>query len=162
MNARGWIARVRAAAKGLAARLRRQPRPAMVGIPPSARKIPAIPADPAEHAVQFAHTWAGRLEHHVEGRMHALDIPEHQVGAKFPRFAVPADTFRLQLVRHASGKARSRAGIVSGAAPHTTSADGNGAALLAVAEPQPAAEKIHRRPTGDVLMPIRRVRPGRQ
>jgi len=76
MNARGWIARVRAAAKGLAARLRRQPRPAMVGIPPSARKIPAIPADPAEHAVQFAHTWAGRLEHHVEGRMHALDIPE--------------------------------------------------------------------------------------
>src|SRR5271157_3870490 len=127
MNARGWIARVRAAAKGLAARLRRQPRPAMVGIPPSARKIPAIPADPAEHAVQFAHTWAGRLEHHVEGRMHALDIPEHQVGVKFPRFAVPADTFRLQLVRHASGKARSRAGIVSGAAPHTTSADGNGA-----------------------------------
>ena len=89
----GWIARVRAAAKGLAARLRRQPRPAMVGIPPSARKIPAIPADPAEHAVQFAHTWADRLEHHVEGRMHALDIPEHQIGASDLEHGVPWRVF---------------------------------------------------------------------
>jgi hypothetical protein len=93
MNARGWIARVRAAAKGLAARLRRQPRPAMVGTPPSARKIPAIPADPAEHAVQFAHTWADRLEHHVEGRMHALDIPEHQIGASDLEHGVPWRVF---------------------------------------------------------------------
>jgi len=65
----------------------------MIGTPPSARKIPAVPADPAEHAVRFAHTWADRLEHHVEGRMHALDIPEHQIGASDLEHGVPWRVF---------------------------------------------------------------------
>ena len=84
----GMGCRVRAAAKGLAARFG-----AGRGLPWSAqrppRRIPAIPADPAERAVQFAHTWADRLEHHVEGRMHALDIPEHQIGASDLEHGVP-------------------------------------------------------------------------
>jgi hypothetical protein len=54
MNTRGWIARITAAAKGLAARLQPKPPPAMMGTPPSARKLTAIPADPVEHAKDFA------------------------------------------------------------------------------------------------------------
>jgi hypothetical protein len=52
-------------------------KPAMTGIPPSARQIPA---DPLIHARQFALEYADKLEHYVEGRMHALDVPEHQIG----------------------------------------------------------------------------------
>jgi hypothetical protein len=39
------------------------------------------PSDPADHAGEFAHTWVDRLENYVEGRMHALDIPEEQIGS---------------------------------------------------------------------------------
>lgn len=39
------------------------------------------PSDPADHAEEFAHTWVDRLENHVEGRMHALDIREEQIGS---------------------------------------------------------------------------------
>ena len=39
------------------------------------------PDDPADHAEEFAHTWVDRLENAVEGRMHALDIPEEQIGS---------------------------------------------------------------------------------
>jgi len=39
------------------------------------------PSHPADHAEEFAHTWVDRLENHVEGRMHALDIPEEQIGS---------------------------------------------------------------------------------
>jgi len=45
--------RLAEALKGIAGKLRREKPPAMIGIPPSRR--PPIAADPAEHAVQFAH-----------------------------------------------------------------------------------------------------------
>jgi hypothetical protein len=65
----------------------------MIGTPPSARKLLPIPSNSAEHAEQFAHTWVDRLEHHVEGRMHALSIPEHQIGASDPAHGVPWRVF---------------------------------------------------------------------
>ena len=65
----------------------------MIGTPPSARGLTAIPGDPADHAVQFAHAWADRLEHHVEGRMHSLNIPEHQIGASDLEHGVPWRVF---------------------------------------------------------------------
>jgi len=51
--------------------------PAMIGTPPSARQIPG---HPALHARQFANDYADRLENYVEGRMHALDLAEEQIG----------------------------------------------------------------------------------
>ena len=48
---------------------------ATIGPPPSTRI-----ADSAKDAVSFSRRWVDRLEYHVEGRMHALDVPEHQVG----------------------------------------------------------------------------------
>ena len=38
--------------------------------------------DSADHAEDFAHRWADRLENAVEGRRHALGIPEGQIGAR--------------------------------------------------------------------------------
>ena len=61
----------------------------MVGTPPSARKSPAVPADPKHHAERFAAEYADRLEHYVEGRMHSLGIPEEQMGASDPDHGVP-------------------------------------------------------------------------
>jgi hypothetical protein len=40
-----------------------------------------IPSDPADHAEDFAHRWVDRLENAAEGRMHALNIPEGQIGS---------------------------------------------------------------------------------
>ena len=51
------------------------------------------PTDPADHAEEFAHTWADRLEDYVEGRMHALDIPEAQVGSSDHERGVAWRTF---------------------------------------------------------------------
>src|SRR4051794_11474917 len=39
------------------------------------------PTDPADHAEDFAHRWVDRLENAVEGRMHALEIPEERIGS---------------------------------------------------------------------------------
>jgi len=76
-----WIfAGIKAAARKLAAKLRPRPTPGMIGTPPSARGMAAIPTNTADHAVQFAHRWADRLEFYVEGRMHSLGIPERQIG----------------------------------------------------------------------------------
>ena len=52
-------------------------RKGMTGPPPSARRIPA---DPLTHARQFANEYADTLEDFVEGRMHTLNIPDHQIG----------------------------------------------------------------------------------
>ena len=59
-----------------------QPRP----IPPLQpvrllAKAEPIPADPAEHAIQFAQDWYDRLEFHSRRRMRELGIPEHRIGA---------------------------------------------------------------------------------
>ncbi len=47
-----FLGRLVVALKGIVGKLRREKPPAMIGTPPSRR--PPIPADPAEHAVQFA------------------------------------------------------------------------------------------------------------
>jgi hypothetical protein len=67
-----FFRRVANAAKTVAAWLGAAKRPAMVGTPPSERMLGAIPADPADHAEEFAHTWVDRLEVYVEERMRAL------------------------------------------------------------------------------------------
>ena len=41
----------------------------------------------------FANRWVDRLESFVEGRMHALDIPEHQIGSSGHKHGVPRRTF---------------------------------------------------------------------
>ena len=38
------------------------------------------PSSAAEHAKDFSRRWVDRLENAVEGRMHALDIPDGQIG----------------------------------------------------------------------------------
>ena len=40
-----------------------------------------LPDDPADHARRFAEEYADWFENFVEGRMHALDVPEEQIGA---------------------------------------------------------------------------------
>ncbi len=52
-------------------------RPVMLGTPPSKRRIPE---DPLVHARQCADEYADRLEHYVEGRMHAFDLSDRQIG----------------------------------------------------------------------------------
>ena len=76
--------RIAAAARRWAAQL--HPRPAEATIPPLQpvrllAKAEPIPADPAEHAVQFAEDWYDRLEFHSRRRMRELGIPEHRIGA---------------------------------------------------------------------------------
>jgi hypothetical protein len=74
-----FLGRLAEALKGIAGKLRRKKPPAMIGTPPS--RQPPIPADPAEHAVQFAHEWVDVADSYVQKRMHELGIPEHQIGA---------------------------------------------------------------------------------
>ena len=76
--------RIAAAARRWAAQL--HPRPAEATIPPLQpvrllAEAEPIPADPAEHAVQFAEDWYDRLEFHSRRRMRELGIPEHRIGA---------------------------------------------------------------------------------
>jgi hypothetical protein len=52
-------------------------RPAMIGLPPSVRQVPE---DALLHARQFAREYADKLENYVEGRMHALDLSDNQIG----------------------------------------------------------------------------------
>jgi len=51
-----------------------KPRPALIRPEP-------IPADGADHAVQFAQDWCDRFEYHARRRMRELGIPEHRIGA---------------------------------------------------------------------------------
>jgi hypothetical protein len=39
-----------------------------------------VPADPAEHARQFAGEWADRLESYTRRRMREVGVPEHLIG----------------------------------------------------------------------------------
>jgi hypothetical protein len=74
-----------AAGKGLAIKLRLwrpgEPAAAVIGMPPSAR-FPAIPTDPAKHALRSAHEWADVAETYVQERMRQLGIPERQIGVR--------------------------------------------------------------------------------
>jgi hypothetical protein len=80
MDARAIFARIKVAAQRLTTKLRPKP-PGMIGTPPSARKLSAIPIDPVEHARQFAREWEDVAETYVQKRMRELGIPEHQIGA---------------------------------------------------------------------------------
>jgi hypothetical protein len=71
-------------------------KPAMIGTPPSARRIPA---DIRQHARQTAYEYADRLENYVEGRMHALGIPEHQIGHADKSRGLPWAVFHPQGIR---------------------------------------------------------------
>ena len=51
------------------------------------------PTDPADHAEEFAHRWVDRLENAVEGRMHALEVPEPQIGSSDHQRGVAWRTF---------------------------------------------------------------------
>src|SRR5258707_13476947 len=53
----------------------------------------APPPGPADHAEDFAHRWVDRLENVVEGRMHALGIPEEQIGSSDYQHGVAWRTF---------------------------------------------------------------------
>ncbi len=39
-----------------------------------------VPADPADHAEDFAHRWRDKLEEYCAVRMEALGIPEDNIG----------------------------------------------------------------------------------
>jgi hypothetical protein len=80
MDTRGWISRLTAAAKELAARLRPVPGPALVGTPPSALGPLAIPADPVEHAKDFAVRYYELLEAIARKRMREVGVPEDRIG----------------------------------------------------------------------------------
>jgi hypothetical protein len=55
--------------------------PAMIGPSASDRGLPAIPADPAEHAIRFAREWEDVAETYVQRRMRELGILEDRIGA---------------------------------------------------------------------------------
>ena len=79
-----WIfGRIVAATRALARRLRWKasreripPKP-----PPALARAEPIPADPADHAVQFAQDWYDRFDFHARRRMRELGIPESRIGA---------------------------------------------------------------------------------
>jgi hypothetical protein len=89
MNRRGIFPLITVALGRLLGRFRKHS-PAMVGTPPSAQRIPN---DPLTHARQFANEYADKLENYVEGRMHALDLADDQIGLPDPSRGLPWATF---------------------------------------------------------------------
>lgn len=81
--------RLQAAFRKLVSLVRRES-PGMIGTPPSQRRIPE---DIVLHARQFANEYADRLENYVEGRMHQLEIPEHNIGLPDRSRGVPWAVF---------------------------------------------------------------------
>jgi len=57
-----------------------------------------ISADPATHAVDFANRWVHRLVNFVEGPMHRMDIPEHQIASSDHNHGVAWRTYFPQEV----------------------------------------------------------------
>src|SRR5947208_13310729 len=73
------------AVKGVAEKLRREkppaePPPAMIGLPPSARGLKAIPDDIEEHAKDFAARYWEPLEAIARKRMREVGVPEDRIG----------------------------------------------------------------------------------
>ena len=87
---RHLLGRITAAAKKFAGKFRAKSEPHLW---PNLAPAEPTPADPAEHAVHFANRWVDRVENFVEGRMHVLDIPEHQVGSSDHKHGVAWRTF---------------------------------------------------------------------
>src|SRR5438094_7719405 len=82
-TAREWdriIGGLVAAARKLKARFRPPKPEPLCPWPKLAPPLP-VPADPAEHAVQFAEVWYDRLEFHARRRMRELGIVEPRIGA---------------------------------------------------------------------------------
>jgi hypothetical protein len=69
--------------RALATKLRPKPRGERIPPkpPPALLRAEPIPADPADHAVQFAQDWYDRFEFHARRRMRELGIPESRIGA---------------------------------------------------------------------------------
>jgi len=72
--------RLAEALKGIAGKLRREKPPAMIGLPPSARGLKAIPDDIEEHAKDFAARYWEPLEAIARKRMRAVGVPEDRIG----------------------------------------------------------------------------------
>jgi hypothetical protein len=56
--------------------------PGMIGPSPSERGLPARPADPAEHAVEFSRRWQDRIEREAGRIMREMGIPTERIGAR--------------------------------------------------------------------------------
>ena len=74
------VSRLVEALKGIAAKLRREKPPAMVGLPPSARRLTGRPADPALHAKEVAREWEDVAESYYPGTQEAHTNPTRQRG----------------------------------------------------------------------------------
>jgi hypothetical protein len=61
-------------------RRRKKKPPGMIGVPPSARGLSPIPADPAEHAKRCAHEWVDVLESYAQKRGKELGLPKERIG----------------------------------------------------------------------------------
>ena len=57
------------------------PEAAMIGDSPSARGLPAIPDDSAQHAEQSCREWEDVCESYIQRRMRDLGIEEERIGA---------------------------------------------------------------------------------
>jgi hypothetical protein len=66
--------------KGAVRTLKREKQPAMIGLPPSARGLKAIPDDIDEHAKDFATRYWELLEAIVRKRMREVGVPEDRIG----------------------------------------------------------------------------------
>ena len=75
-----FLGRLVEALKGIAGKLRRQKPPAMIGLPPSARGLKAIPDDIEEHAKDFATRYWEPLEAIARKRMREVGVPEDRIG----------------------------------------------------------------------------------
>lgn len=69
------------------------PPPGMIGPSPSERGLPAVPADPAEHARRVAREWNDVAESYARRRMKELGIPEHRIGSSDHRHGLGASAF---------------------------------------------------------------------
>jgi hypothetical protein len=67
--------------------------PGMIGPSPSERGLPAVPADPAEHAKRVAGEWQDVAEAFIRRRMKELGIPDEMIGSSDHRSGVDRRAF---------------------------------------------------------------------
>lgn len=65
----------------------------MIGPSPSERGLPAILADPAEHAERSAREWRDVAETYVRRRMQELGVPEARIGSTDHRHVLGVSAF---------------------------------------------------------------------
>jgi hypothetical protein len=58
------------------------PFPGMTGPSPSERGLPAVPTDPAEHALQFSRIWQDRIEPEAGRIMAEVGLPPERIGSR--------------------------------------------------------------------------------